>query len=303
VLRDGYGVGVGVLLNPSLLSFVEHSLHAVDYLAVIPDRSWVDLGIGAAHRFQMYPAAKALLEEAASERPVVLHGTGLSICSAEFFDEAYANNLIQWAKRLGSPWISEHLSFSRVGTGQELNSAITLPIPYDQEALDLVVPRARFFTERLDRPFLLENNVHYFKYAGQDFSEEEFLNQLCTHSGCGVLLDLHNLYTNAVNHGFRATDYLDNLDLANVTEIHIAGGVSMMGFHTDSHTGPVIDPVWVLLAHTVPRTKNLRAVTFEFHESSYSLLGGDGILEQINHARAILGVHAAGSEASHHVAA
>ena len=97
----------------------------------------------------------------------------------------------------------------------------------------------------------------YFRYPGQEFTEERFLNELCDRSGCAVLLDLHNLYTNAVNHKFNATTYLENLNLDHVVEIHIAGGVSMMGFHTDSHTGPVVDPVWQLLEQTVPRASNL----------------------------------------------
>ena len=269
-------------------SFVERSLHHLDYLAVIPDRGWIDRGPGSAQRFQMLPAAAALLEQAARERPVVLHGIGLSICSAEIFDEEYARNLAGWADRLNSPWISDHLSFSRVGTGHEVNAAITLPVPYDREVLDLLIPRVRFFTGTSERAFLLENNVYYFRYPGQDFTEEEFLNALCRRSGCGVLLDLHNLYTNSVNHGFSATDYLNNLDLANVLEIHIAGGVSMMGFHTDSHTGPVLEAVWRLLEYTVPLAKSLRGVTFEFHESSFGLLGESGILEQIDRARAIV---------------
>lgn len=244
-----------------------------------------------------------MLDQVARERPVVLHGIGLSICSAEIFDRAYAQNLIDWAKRLGSPWLSDHLSFSRVGTGHEVNAAITLPVPYDRDVLDLLIPRVQFFTERLDRPFLLENNVYYVRYPEQELSEEEFLNELCRRSGCGVLLDLHNLHTNAVNHGFSAGDYLANLDLANVTEIHIAGGVPMMGFHTDSHTGPVLDDVWELLERSAPRAKNLRGVTFEFHESSYERLGGGGILGQVDRARAILGQRSARSEAVSDVAA
>ncbi|MGH9664229.1 MAG: DUF692 domain-containing protein [Bryobacteraceae bacterium] len=268
--------------------FVERSLRHLDYLAVIPDRAWIDQGSGAPERFQTLPLAGALLEQAARERPIVLHGIGLSICSAEIFDEGYARNLIDWAERLRSPWISDHLAFSRVGTGHEVNSAITLPVPYDLEVLDLLIPRVRFFTEALRCPFLLENNVYYFRYPGQDLREEEFLNRLCGLAGCGVLLDLHNLYTNSVNHGFPAEHYLRDLDLANVTEIHVAGGVPMMGFHTDSHTGPVLEGVWDLLESAIPRVPNLRGVTFEFHESSFGLLGEGGVLEQIDRARAIV---------------
>jgi uncharacterized protein (UPF0276 family) len=280
--------GVGALFNPSLSTFVERSLDCLDHLAVIPDRGWIDRGMGSSPRFHTVPDMEAMLGCVIGRRAVVLHGIGLSICSAEIFDEAYARHLIAWADRLDSPWISDHLSFSRVGTGHEVNAAVMAPVPYDREVLDLLIPRVRFFTERMNRPFLLENNVYYVRYPGQELTEEQFLNELCARAGCGVLLDLHNVYTNAVNHGFSAADYLANLNLDHVVEIHVAGGVPMMGFHTDSHTGPVIDPVWQLLAQTVPRARNLRGVTFEFHESSYGLLGESGIREQIDHARAIV---------------
>ena len=164
-------------------------------------------------------------------------------------------------------------------------------MPYDREVLDLLIPRVRYFTQRLERPFLLENNVYYFRYPDQEMSEEDFLNALCRRAGCRVLLDLHNLHTNAVNHGFSAADYLDNLDLSNVGEIHIAGGVPMMGFHTYSHTGPVLEPVWELLDRVVPHAPNLRGVTFEFHESSLERMGEDGVFDQIARARAIVDSH------------
>jgi uncharacterized protein (UPF0276 family) len=116
-----------------------------------------------------------------------------------------------------------------------------------------------------------------------------FLNRLCVRSGCGVLLDLHNVYTNSVNHRLKAADYLDNLDLKNVMEIHIAGGAPMMGFHADSHNGPVLEGVWEMLEYVVPRARNLRGVTFEFHESSFDVMGENGFREQIDRTRAILG--------------
>lgn len=281
-------LGVGALFNPSMYRFVERALDCVDYLAFIPDRVWIDHGVGSPDRFDMLPQAAALLDQVSRVRPVVLHAIGLSICSADFFDEGYARNLMDWAERLKSPWISDHLSFTRIGTGHEVNAAIPLPVPYDSEVLELLTPRVRFFTEQQRRPFLLENNVYYFSYPNQEFSEEEFLNQLCRRSGCGVLLDLHNLYTNALNHHFSAQAYLDHLDLAQVTEIHIAGGVPMMGFHTDSHTGPVLEGVWELLERTLPRATSLRGVTFEFHESSFGRLGESGVFEQIERARSLV---------------
>lgn len=280
--------GVGVLFNPSLDQFVERSLDRLDYLAVLPDRAWIDRGVGMPRRFEPLPLVAKLLDDVSQQLPLVLHSIGLSIGSADIFDEEYGRNLISWAERLRAPWISEHLAFSRVNAGNELNSAIALPVPYDQEVMDMLIPRVRFFTDTLPCPFLLENNVYFFSYPNQHFSEEEFLNELCTQANCSVLLDLHNLYTNAVNHRFDARDYIDRLDLNNVREIHVAGGVPMMGFHTDSHTGPVLEEVWRLLEYVAPLTPNLAGVTFEFHESSFSMLGEAGILEQVDRARSII---------------
>lgn len=279
---------VGALFNPSLHRIGDRLTRTLDYLAVIPDRVWRDRGRNVPGRFQQVPRQHRWLEQAANELPIVLHSIGLSICSADIFDEEFADNLMAWAARLNSPWISEHLSFSRVGSGHEVNSAIPLPVAYDLEMLELLVPRVRFFTDRLACPFLLENSVYYISYPDQDLKEEEFLNRLCVRSGCGVLLDLHNVYTNAVNHGLAARDYIDDLDLDHVREIHIAGGSPMMGFHADSHNGPVLEDVWNLLEYVVPRASNLRGVTFEFHDSSFGRMGEEGFREQIDRTRAIL---------------
>jgi uncharacterized protein (UPF0276 family) len=286
---EPHRVRVGALFNPSLHHIVDRLARTLDYLAVIPDRVWRDLGRNSPNRFQQVPRQHRWLEQAANELPIVLHSIGMSICSAEIFDEEFAVNLMEFAARLHSPWISEHLAFSRVGAGHEVNSAIPLPVACDLEMLDLLVPRVRFLTDSLSCPFLLENSVYYVRYPDQDLTEEEFLNRLCARSGCGVLLDLHNVYTNSVNHGLTARDYVDNLDLKNVQEIHIAGGAPMMGFHADSHAGPVLEGVWDLLEYAVSRAKNLRGVTFEFHESSFDKMGESGFHEQIDRTRAILG--------------
>ncbi len=279
---------VGVLFNPALVDFVDQHAHAVGHLAVIPDRCWVDPGPGAEGRFAVLPAPLAMLERAAARWPLVLHGIGLSICSADVFDRAYLDNLAQWAAHWRAPWVSEHLSFSRVGGVHEVNAALALPIAYDDEMLDLLVPRIDAVQQRLGVPFLLENNVAYVSIPEQGMREADFLNRLCARTSCSLLLDLHNLYTNAVNHRFSAHAFLDELDLSRVLEMHVAGGESMMGFHTDSHTGAVHEGVWPLLAAAATRATALRAVTFEFHESSWPLLHTHGVLAQLAKVRNVL---------------
>ena len=280
--------GVGVLFNPALVDFVAQHAQALDHLAVIPDRCWVDPGPGGQERFRPLPAPLALLDRVAQHRPVTLHGIGLSICSAEVFDRPYVDNLARWSAHWRARWVSEHLSFSRVGSAHEVNAALALPIAYDDEMLDLLVPRIDAVQQRLGVPFLLENNVAYVSIPEQGMGEAEFLNRLCARTSCSLLLDLHNLYTNAVNHRFSAHAFLDELELERVVEVHVAGGQPMMGFHTDSHTGPVHEGVWPLLSAMAGRATALQAVTFEFHESSWPMLHTEGVLAQLAQARAVL---------------
>jgi uncharacterized protein (UPF0276 family) len=282
------GPGVGVLFNPALTEFVRTHPQELDYLALIPDRTWVDHGQGCEARFEELPEVYRILREASRSLPIVMHCIGLSICSADVFDEEYLSHLSFWRARHDCVWTSEHLSFSRNGSGHESNAAMALPVPYDREMLDLVVPRVRAAQTRLGCPFLLENNVNYFTFAQQEMTEAQFLNQLTLETGCYLLLDLHNVYTNSINHRFDAESFLGALDLSRVLEIHIAGGSSLQGFHIDSHSGPAEDGVWQLLEFVAPRAPALQGVTFEFHESAWPLLRDDGVLAHLERARGIL---------------
>lgn len=281
--------GAGLLFNPALADYVARPEAAIDHLATIPDRCWVDHGPQAgAARFETLRAPTEMIEDAAHRVPVVLHAIGLSICSADDLDHAYVEQLARWRERLRCAWVSEHLSFTRGGGEHEVNAALALASPYDDELLALVVPRVRAVQSLLGVPLLLENAVNYLDYGDEDMSEVQFLNRLVAETGCGLLLDLHNLYTNATNHHFDAHAYLRALNTAAVREVHVAGGDTMRGFHTDSHAGPVHQAVWPLLDDLLPRAPALQAVTFEFHEASWPLLHADGLDAQLRRMRAAI---------------
>lgn len=289
---SGVAPGVGVLFNPALAAFVRDDGALLDHLAVIPDRAWLDHGPQAVPRFEDLPGPLAPVEQAAAQRPVVLHGIGLSILSAEPLDDAYVDQLARWRDRLGCDWVSEHLSFTRAGAGHATHAALALAMPYDHALLELLVPRVRAVQRRLGVPFLLENPVGYVDFGDDELGEPEFFNALMAESGCGMLLDLHNLYTNAHNGRCDALDYLARLDTTGVVEVHVAGGDAMLGLHTDSHAGPVHPGVWPLLDALLPRAPKLRAITFEFHEGSWPLLLRDGVAAELGKARAIVERHA-----------
>jgi uncharacterized protein (UPF0276 family) len=280
-------LGVGLLYNGALPEFVRANINAFDYMAITPDLFWLDRGPGQPERYEELESWVETLDWVAERRPIVSHNVGLSIGSARSLDAAYLEQIARFQSRYHFPWHSDHLSFAQLtGTnGDDYNAGLALPVLYDQDVLELLCDRIAFVNERIPIPFLLENNVHFVDVPEQDMTEVQFLNCLTQRSGCGLLLDLHNLYTNARNHGFDAFGFLDELALAPVMEIHIAGGDEFAGMYTDSHAGPVPEPVWELLDYAIARTPNLRGVTFEFHFSYYPLMGEAGVVAQLTRAR------------------
>jgi uncharacterized protein (UPF0276 family) len=282
-------LGVGLLYNVALPEFLAESPEAVDYLEVIPDTFWSDRGAAASPRFEEIPRAVADLGRLGQRFPLVGHSIGFSLGSAGPLDPAHLEQLARWQRRYGFPWHSDHLSFARLSShdGHEHNAGLAVPVPYDRDLLDLIVSKVEAIQARIDAPFMIENNVYFIDLPEQEMSEPEFLNGLCARTGCGLLLDLHNVYANARNHGFDAEGFVSALHLERVREIHIAGGSEFAGMYTDSHAGPCPEAVWQLLEATVPRAPALAGITFEFHESYYPMLGADGVRRELERAREI----------------
>ncbi|HEX8502974.1 MAG TPA: DUF692 family protein [Pyrinomonadaceae bacterium] len=275
-------LGVGLAYGPSFRGFIETRGHLFDFVEVVPDTLWTDAGAGRARRYRDNPAAVRFLDQLRREKPVVMHSIGLSLGSAHRFDAGHVEQIARWREWLRSPWHSDHLSFNLAEHGGgEMNVGITLPLPYDRETVELLAPRIEQVRARVPVPFLLENNVYFFTYARQDYGEAEFLNRLCAASGCGLLLDLHNLYTNCRNHGADPYDFLGRLDLSNVVEMHVAGGMEHGGFYMDAHSDVSPPEVWELLDHALPRCANLGGVVFELMDSWLEVVGEERLAAQL----------------------
>ena len=283
-------LGIGIVYNPALAGFVRSDPDAFDFLEITPDMFWTDQGPGAQPRYVELDSALEILEWAGPRYPMVAHNISLSIGSAGLFDEEYVAQIAAWHERYQFQWHSDHLSMVQYidESGQVREAGIAVPFPYDYEVLEQIAERIARVQRAIATPFLVENNVYYIDFPEQEMTEPEFLNRLTERTGCGLLLDVHNLYANARNHRYDpVADYLDHLDLSRVLEVHIAGGNELGEMYTDAHAGPCPDPVWDLLEHVAPRAPNLRAITFEFHESYYPLLQGEGIRGELDHARDI----------------
>lgn len=278
-------LGVGLGYQAQLRPFLESRTGDFDFLEVVPEVLWNDLGPGQHPRYVPDPGGTAFLEGMRREKAIVPHSIGLSIGSAHRFDREHVAQMARWHEWLRFPWHSDHLSFHLAEHGGEINVNLTLPLPLDLETLDLVAARVGEVRQRVPVPFLLENNVYYFRMADQDFEEAAFLNALHRASRCGLLLDLHNLYVNSRNIGVDPYAYLDRLELDAVVEIHVAGGMELQGFYLDAHSGATPEPVWRLLREVLPRCRNVGGVVFELFGSWYDPLGEDALRRELGRLR------------------
>jgi uncharacterized protein len=171
-----------------------------------------------------------------------------------------------------------------------LDIGIPLPLPGTAEVVRLVSARAAAIGRRYGVPFLLENPAHYltqlsFEPAIAD--EIGLMAAITGHSGCGQLLDLHNLYCYAVNHRFDAFSAIDRMRLDRVVEIHVAGGRWRDGYWMDTHDGRVPTAVWDLLAYALPRCSNIAGVMFELMNYYATRTTPDAIADELAKARNI----------------
>lgn len=271
---------VGLLYNPALPPILD-ALAGVDFLEVIPDRFWYDFGAAAPRRFQRADAAIAALK--AHGLPLVGHGIGLSLASAIPLDLGLVEAVGALHDELDFAWYSEHLSIFLVD-GRSVPNAqagMGLPVVHDAETLAILTEKLAVLHARLGCPLLLENGTIFSAIPDDDMTEPEFFNHLAAAGVCNVLLDLHNLHANTRNLGWDADAYIAGLDPASVHELHLAGGDELLGHYTDSHSRPTPDAVWDLARRWAPRFPNLRAITYEFHESYYARLGVAGIAREL----------------------
>lgn len=187
--------------------------------------------------------------------PLSLHGVGLSIGAEGPLDETHLDRLATLINRYEPASFSEHLAWS-TNNGSFLNDL--MPVPYTQDTLAHICEHIDRIQARLKRQMLLENPSTYVEFRASTLSESQFLSDIVARTGCGLLLDVSNVHVSCVNHGRDAIAFVDDLPLAAVGEIHLAGfssDVDAVGapLLIDSHGSPVDDAVWRLYRRVISR--------------------------------------------------
>ncbi|MDP2122337.1 MAG: DUF692 domain-containing protein [Hoeflea sp.] len=188
--------------------------------------------------------------------PVSIHGVGLSIGSESGIDPAHLERLAGVVERYEPAMVSEHLAWSSHDAGY-FNDL--LPVPYTTQTLERVVSHIDRVQSRLKRPILLENPSTYVAFEQTMMSETDFIREIALKSGCGLLLDVNNVFVSAVNHGFKPLQYLREFPLELVEEIHLAGHAEDLddegdALLIDAHDRPVADAVWKLYEIVISQT-------------------------------------------------
>jgi uncharacterized protein (UPF0276 family) len=198
-----------------------------------------------------------VLEHVRRDYPISLHGVGLSLGSADGLRERHLAKLQRLVERTDPLLVSEHLCWGAQG---ERHFNDLLPLPYTEEALALIVRRVEQVQTTLRREILVENVSGYLQYRDSAIPELEFAAEVARRSGCGLLLDINNLYVNSVNHGFDPVAALDAIPAQFVKEIHLAGHTRGALCLIDDHGSRVIDAVWRLYETAVARLGVVRTL-------------------------------------------
>ncbi|MYZ48754.1 DUF692 family multinuclear iron-containing protein [Propylenella binzhouense] len=190
----------------------------------------------------------------AERYPLSLHGVGLSIGSPRPLDRDHLARLKHLVGRYRPASFSEHLAWSTHDVGY-LNDL--LPLPYTEETARAVAAHVAEVQDVLGRRILIENPATYVAFAATTMEETDFLAEIVARTGCGLLLDVNNVFVSATNHGFDPVAYLDAFPVAHVGEVHLAGHAAENEdgelLLVDTHDRPVADPVWDLYEHLLAR--------------------------------------------------
>jgi len=222
------------------------------FLARRPQIPWVE--VHSENFFADGGRALTVLDAVRRDYELSLHGVGLSLGSTDPLSTEHLGRLKRLANRCAPALVSEHLAWGSVG-GVYVNDL--LPLPYTKEALEHMVGRVQVVQETLGRDILIENISGYVQFTGADYTEWDFLVELARRSGCGVLLDINNIYVSSRNLGFDPHEYLAGIPASVVREIHLAGHTVVTRDDRpvliDTHSAPVAAPVAALYREAISR--------------------------------------------------
>lgn len=236
-------LGIGIALRVPHHQEIQETSPSIDWFEIISE-----------HYMEASGKTLDFLKWILERYPVVQHGVSLAIGSPLPLDFDYLKKLKALVKLTKTPWVSDHLSWGKM---PDAHFHELLPLPYTQEVIDYIVPRARIVQDYLEVPFALENLSSYVTYNQSVMEEWEFYSEIVERAGVYMMLDVNNIYVSSRNHGFDPLDYCRKLPFDRILQIHLAGHTDTGNVVIDTHNKPVTDEVWQLYGKIYPLTKGV----------------------------------------------
>lgn len=276
-----------MVLVPGLEPLLEPGAAPLSVVEIEPQTRWI-FDPRAPERYGLPAGALEALTELPQKK--LVHGVGFPVGGTQQGDPAHLPLFCRMIEALEAPWASEHLGFNRTGEG--LKTKLFLPPLQTPAGVAAAAATIRRRQQALPVPFAVETGVNYLQPREGELSDGAFLRAVVEAADCGILLDLHNLYANERNGRQAVRDFLAEIPLERVWEIHLAGGRDLDGYWLDAHSGPVPPEVLDLAAELVPQLPNLGAMIFEILPTFLQQIGLDAVHRQIEAIDAIWRDHA-----------
>lgn len=184
-----------------------------------------------------------VLQQLADKYPIVMHGVSMSIGSTDPINFDYLKKLKSLADEINPAWVSDHLCWTGV---LSVNSHDLLPVPLNDESLKHICDRIQVIQDYLERPLIVENPSTYLTFQHSTINEWDFLRGMTEETGCGLLLDVNNVYVSAFNNDFDPLVYIENLPHDRIVQMHLAGHQNCGNHIIDTHDREVVKQVWEL---------------------------------------------------------
>lgn len=263
-------LGVGIGFRDELRADLFLHQNEIDFLEITAD-----------HFFDASERKLIELDLLKEHFPLIPHGLNLSLGSAEGIDLEYLEKFAELVEYVKPAWFSEHLCFTKSG-GKQIGHLA--PVPYTNEALKVFVKNISLVKRRIKAPLILENITYMVRFPSAEMSEAEFITKILEETGCGLLLDITNLYINSVNHGFCWRKFLDDLPTEKIVQIHFVGSHRQGEKLIDAHAHKTDDEIWNVFREVNERA-DIKGAILERDENFPPF---EEILDELKTARKLL---------------
>jgi uncharacterized protein (UPF0276 family) len=278
-------LGVGLVYTPGLEPLFETGVQLVEVLELEPQTQWRK---EASEEMPYRHREEFLAYLADFPQQKIVHGVGFPVGGSRQPDHRHIPLFTETIDSLGAIWASEHLAFNQArGPDGVYQTGFFLPPLQSHQGIACAVNSIQSLQSLLSVPFAVETGTNYLKPREGEIDDGAFVEQVVTKANCGILLDLHNIWANEQNGRQTVAQYLAQLPLERVWELHFAGGFEYRGYWLDAHSGVIPDAVVELAAELIPDLPNLGAIVFELMPSFLPQFGLDKIVGELEKLHAL----------------